>query len=364
MTNTLKVNLDKDSYDIIIDNQILNNAGQIIASNLNIGKKILIISDQNVYPLYGDSLKESLEKEDYQVQSHIIEPGEKSKNNAELNKIYDLLLKSGFDRNSSIIALGGGVVGDLAGMAAATFMRGINFIQIPTSLLAQVDSSVGGKVAINHPEAKNIIGAFYQPEIVIIDINLLKTLKARDYNTGLAEVIKYGLGFNKDLFDYIENNIGEIKEIKPEVLIKLVYICCQIKSNIVNLDEKEKGVRARLNLGHTVGHAVEALTNYNEYTHGEAISIGMVYESYLAEKLDYIKLAEINRLKKLLTSFSLPVNLPASISFKSLIAKMQTDKKVKDNKIFLAIPGSLGDTIITSDWNKEHLKEIIKKAPE
>ncbi|MFW6378049.1 MAG: 3-dehydroquinate synthase family protein, partial [Bacillota bacterium] len=241
MRNKLKVNLDKDSYEIIIDKDILDKSGQLIDSSLNIGSKILIISDQNVYPLYGEKLKNSLQAENYQVQSQIIEPGEKSKSSHELNKIYDLLLESRFDRNSTIIALGGGVVGDLAGMAAATFMRGINFIQIPTSLLAQVDSSVGGKVAINHPEAKNIIGAFYQPEIVIIDIDLLNTLKPRDYNTGLAEVIKYGFGFNQDLFTYIENNIPKIKEINPEVLNKLIYNCCQIKSHIVNQDEEDVG---------------------------------------------------------------------------------------------------------------------------
>ncbi|MGM0415076.1 MAG: 3-dehydroquinate synthase [Bacillota bacterium] len=359
MTNKLKVQLDKDSYEIIIDNEILDQSGQIIRSSLNIGDKILIITDQNVNTLYGDRLKNSLEKENYQVQRHIIEPGEKSKSNHQLNKIYDLLLESRFDRNSTIIALGGGVVGDLAGMAAATFMRGINFIQIPTSLLAQVDSSVGGKVAINHPKAKNIIGAFYQPEIVIIDIDLLKTLKPRDYNTGLGEVIKYGLGFNKDLFTYIENNIAEIKEINNEVLRKLVFNCCQIKSDIVNQDEKEKGVRAKLNLGHTIGHAVEALTGYQEYTHGEAIAIGMVYESYLAEKLNYMKLEEINRLKELLASFDLPITLPESIKFDDLINKMKTDKKVKNNQIFLALPNSLGDTIVTSDWDENILKNII-----
>ncbi len=363
MKNKLKVNLDKDSYDIIIDSDILNSTGQIINSNLDIGDKVLIISDQNVYPLYGNRLKKSLQEEDYQVQSHIIKPGEKSKSNYELNKIYDLLLKSRFDRNSTIIALGGGVVGDLAGMAAATFMRGINFIQVPTSLLAQVDSSVGGKVAINHPDAKNIIGAFYQPEIVIIDISLLNTLKSRDYNTGLAEVIKYGYGFNQDLFNYIENNIKEIKEIVPEILSKLIYNCCQIKSDIVNQDEKETGIRAKLNLGHTIGHAVEALTDYQKYTHGEAIAIGMVYESYLAEKLNYINPDQINRLKNLLTSFSLPVTLPATISFDSLINKMKTDKKVKNNQIFLALPNSLGDTIITSDWDQKNLKAVIKKSP-
>lgn len=359
MTNKLKVQLDKDSYEIIIDNEILDQSGQIIRSSLNIGDKILIITDQNVNTLYGDRLKNSLEKENYQVQRHIIEPGEKSKSNHQLNKIYDLLLESRFDRNSTIIALGGGVVGDLAGMAAATFMRGINFIQIPTSLLAQVDSSVGGKVAINHPKAKNIIGAFYQPEIVIIDIDLLKTLKPRDYNTGLGEVIKYGLGFNKDLFTYIENNIPEIKEINNQVLAKLVFNCCQIKSDIVNQDEKEKGVRAKLNLGHTIGHAVEALTGYQEYTHGEAIAIGMVYESYLAEKLNYMKLEEINRLKELLASFDLPITLPESIKFDDLINKMKTDKKVKNNQIFLALPNSLGDTIVTSDWDENILKNII-----
>ncbi|MFW6301712.1 MAG: 3-dehydroquinate synthase, partial [Bacillota bacterium] len=352
MRNKLKVNLDKDSYEIIIDKDILDKSGQLINSSLNIGNKVLIISDQNVYPLYGERLKNSLQAENYQVQSQIIEPGEKSKSSHELNKIYDLLLESRFDRNSTIIALGGGVVGDLAGMAAATFMRGINFIQIPTSLLAQVDSSVGGKVAINHPEAKNIIGAFYQPEIVIIDIDLLKTLKPRDYNTGLAEVIKYGFGFNQDLFTYIENNIPKIKEINPEVLNKLIYNCCQIKSHIVNQDEKEKGVRAKLNLGHTIGHAVEALTDYQEYTHGEAIAIGMVYEGYLAARLNYIKSEEINRLKNLLASFELPITLPESIKFDELIDKMKSDKKAKDNQIFLALPNSIGDTIITSAWNQ------------
>lgn len=360
MTNKLKVNLDKDSYDIIIDNEILDESGQIINSHLNIGKKILIVSDQNVYPLYGKRLERTLQKEDYQVQKHLIEPGEKSKNNNQLNKIYDLLLNLRFDRNSTIIALGGGVVGDLAGMAAATFMRGINFIQIPTSLLAQVDSSVGGKVAINHPRAKNIIGAFYQPEIVIIDINLLKTLKTRDYNTGLAEVIKYGFGFNQDLFIYIENNISEINEINPEVLNKLIYNCCQIKSDIVNQDEKETGIRAKLNLGHTIGHAVEAITDYQEYTHGEALAIGMIYEGHLAARLNYLKLEEINRLKELLSSFKLPVNLPESIEFNELIEKMKSDKKVKDNQIVLALPDSLGNTIITPDWDQELLKDIIK----
>ena len=267
---TVKVDLKERSYNIHIENGLLNKTGDLISS-LPVRKNIAIITNTTIAPLYLDKVKTILIKSDFNVQEIILPDGEEHKNLNTISNIYNELIKMDFDRNSSIIALGGGVVGDMAGFAAATFFRGIPYIQIPTTLLSQVDSSVGGKTGVNLPGGKNLVGAFYQPQIVIIDPEVLKTLKINELRAGIAEVIKYGVILDNEFFKYLELNIDKALNLDVETIAYIIKTCCSIKSDVTTQDEKEKGIRAFLNFGHTMGHAVETLTYYNEFIHGEAL---------------------------------------------------------------------------------------------
>ena len=265
------------------------------------------------------------------------------------------------ERGSSIAALGGGVVGDMAGFAAATYLRGIPYIQVPTTLLAQVDSSVGGKTGINHPAGKNLIGAFYQPSLVYIDLKVLETLPRRELVAGLAEVVKYGVIADEGLFVYIEEEIEKILELSMDSLNHIVKRSCQIKAEIVEVDEREAGKRSILNYGHTLGHALEAITDFKTYRHGEAIAIGMVYAARLAHRMRLCDTSVVERQRNLLKKIGLPVSIP-KVDIDRLLVTMQIDKKVQDRRIRFVLPEKIGHVRITADWDRNALEEILKEG--
>ena len=294
-----------------------------------IGKKIAIVTNETVAPLYVNQLTDLFKKNNIQYFTIILPDGEQYKNHDSLNQIYDALLTHHADRKTTLIALGGGVIGDMVGFAAATYQRGVPFIQIPTTLLSQVDSSVGGKTAINHPLGKNMIGAFYQPKLVMTDLNTLQTLPEKEFSAGMAEVIKYGLLGDLDFFVWIEQNIHEIMHQQPEKLTKIIAHCCQMKANIVAQDETEQGIRAHLNLGHTFGHAIETEMGYGNWLHGEAVAAGTVLACALSEQLGCLKNGDTARVAALFRAANLP-DKPPKFPFNQWIAHMRHDKKVEN----------------------------------
>jgi 3-dehydroquinate synthase len=341
---TVKVDLKDRSYNIHIENGLLNKTGDLI-STLPVRKNIAIITNKTIAPLYLDIVKTKLKKTGFNVHVIILPDGEEHKNLNTITNIYNELIMMDFDRNSSIIALGGGVVGDMAGFAAATFFRGIPYIQIPTTLLSQVDSSVGGKTGVNLPGGKNLVGAFYQPKLVIIDPEVLKTLQITELRAGIAEVIKYGVILNNEFFKYLELNIDQAVKLDDETIAYIIKTSCSIKADITTQDEKEKGIRSFLNFGHTIGHAVETLTNYNEFTHGEAVAIGMAAISKLSEFWRFTDIENSNRLIALLQKSGLPTELPA-FSLNDYIDTMMKDKKRAEAGINMVLMKQIGEVFL------------------
>jgi 3-dehydroquinate synthase len=299
---------------------------------LGLTSRVAVITNPTVNLLYGEVVRRSLEEAGYAVTVIEIPDGEVYKNAETLALVYDALIESGIDRKSFIVALGGGVVGDLAGFAAATYLRGIPFVQVPTTLLAQVDSSVGGKTAIDHPRGKNLIGAFYQPCFVLIDVDTLATLPEREYRAGLAEVIKYGVAIDLPFFEYLEQHADAINSMDLECLEYMIRRCCEIKAHVVELDEKESGLRVVLNYGHTLGHAFELLAGYSEFVHGEAVALGIVLAARISAGLGHCAMAEIERIESLINCFGLRTS-PPKVEYKSLLGAILTDKKSKDGAI-------------------------------
>jgi 3-dehydroquinate synthase len=351
---TLTVNLGDRSYPIYIGVELLQNLA-LIQKHIQT-KAVCIVSNTTVSKLYLSEIKKSLN--DYRVIEVILEDGEQFKNADSLNQIYTALLKNQFNRDSTIIALGGGVVGDIAGFAAASFMRGIPFIQIPTTLLSQVDSSVGGKTGINHPLGKNMIGAFYQPQAVLIDIYVLKTLEAREISAGLAEVIKYGLIWDKAFFDHLETYINDLKNLNITQLEQAIYRSCEIKAEVVSQDEKETGLRAILNLGHTFGHAIENCLGYGEWLHGEAVGCGILMAAQISLAHDWISDIDFDRISKLINAAGLPIKKP-NISKDDFLAAMSLDKKNKNQEIYLVLQQGIGKAIITKDYSLTELEKVL-----
>lgn len=329
------IDLDKDSYYIHIKKGLLNYVDDYIGNT----DKIIIIIDQNVDKLYGKTLRESLKG--VEVYKYVIEAGERSKSFLTIQKILSKMLDLNFTRRSKILALGGGVVGDIAGFAASIYMRGISFLQLPTTLLAQVDSSVGGKTGINLPNGKNMVGSFYQPDVVLIDTHTLKSLPKREIISGLGEIIKYGLIWDYEFLNYIEASINDILDLKEETIQYIIGKCCKIKAEIVSKDEKELGLRKILNYGHTIGHALETASNYKRYTHGEAVLIGMYYEGLMAEKLGLIDKDYLLKIKEIITSLDIDLDI-SKYSKESLLDNMMRDKKNKDGKISFILPNGKG----------------------
>ncbi len=357
--HTVKVPLGERSYDIEIGMN-LDQAGPQI-KGLGLGQKLAIVVNPTVKELYGKRAVESLKAQGFMVMSIIIPDGEQYKNLDWANAIYTALLTNGFDRKSGIVALGGGVIGDLAGFAAATYMRGIPFVQVPTTLLAMVDSSVGGKTGVNHPMGKNMIGAFHQPRKVLMDLDVLKTLPKAEFLSGMAEVIKYGVIWDRAFFDYLDQNRDRILALDTDALTHIVRRSCEIKAEVVGRDEREGGLRAVLNFGHTVGHAIEKAENYT-MRHGEAIAIGMVYASRLAHRTGLCDASVPEGIEKLIASYGLPTDLgrlSRKPTVQELIDTLQLDKKAEAGKVKFVLPRKIGEVAITKEWDEGLLKAIL-----
>ncbi|NQZ89671.1 MAG: 3-dehydroquinate synthase [Colwellia sp.] len=352
---TLNVELGTRSYPIYIDSGLLND-NSLLTQHIR-GKRVCIVSNNIVKPLYLETLKEKLT--DFQVDEIILPDGEAQKSLANFDVIMSHLLSNGHGRDSTLIALGGGVIGDITGFAAACYQRGINFIQVPTTLLSQVDSSVGGKTAVNHPLGKNMIGAFYQPKAVLIDIDSLVTLPIREFNAGMAEVIKYGILGDGDFFTWLETNTDKIKSGDKITLIEMVKTCCQCKADIVAADETEAGVRALLNLGHTFGHAIEADQGYGNWLHGEAVATGMVLASKLSVALNLLKASDLRRIETLIAAFNLPLIAPENMGFEEFICHMRRDKKNLAGVLRLIVPTAIGQSEMRDDISEDMLKQIL-----
>ena len=351
----LNLDLGTRSYPIYIDSGLLSKT-ELLSSHIR-AKRVCIVSNDLVAPLYIDALKAKLT--DFTVDEVILPDGEAEKSLANFEVIMSHLLTNEHGRDSTLIALGGGVIGDITGFAAACYQRGIDFIQIPTSLLSQVDSSVGGKTAINHPLGKNMVGAFYQPKAVFIDIDSLKTLPVREFNAGMAEVIKYGILGDKEFFEWLEANIAAIKSADKQVLAQMIEKCCQCKADIVASDERESGVRALLNLGHTFGHAIEAEQGYGVWLHGEAVATGMVLAAKLAVAMNLLEVSELRRMEKLITAFDLPVIAPQNMGFAEFKRHKRRDKKNIAGKLRFIIPTAIGQSEIRDDVTQDTLQEIL-----
>ncbi len=357
---TLTVDLGERSYPIHIGANILGDP-QWIAPHIH-GQQVLVVTNETVAPLYLEKCLAALG--DFRTETVILPDGEQYKNLDVLNTIYDALLTHHFDRRCTLIALGGGVVGDMTGFAAASYQRGVNFIQIPTTLLSQVDSSVGGKTGVNHPRGKNMIGAFHQPQCVIADINTLNTLDDRQLSAGIAEVIKYGLINDIEFVAWLEANMGKLLQRDSEALAYAIKFSCQDKANIVAADEKEAGQRALLNLGHTFGHAIETGMGYGEWLHGEAIAAGMVLAAELSNRLGWIDSATVSRISALIAAARLPTRPPKEMTVEQFLELMAVDKKVIDGRLRLILMTALGQAVIAEDLDSQLIAEVIKHSLE
>ena len=321
------------------------------------GRQVLVVSNETVAPLYLQSLLDALT--DFQVATVILPDGERHKTLAVWQGVFDELLQRRFDRQCTVIALGGGVVGDMAGFAAACYQRGVHFIQVPTTLLAQVDSSVGGKTGVNHPLGKNMIGAFYQPRCVVADTATLTTLEERELSAGIAEVIKYSLINDPEFFEWLEGHMDALRARDPEALIYAIERSCRDKAQIVAADEKEAGQRALLNLGHTFGHAIETGVGYGEWLHGEAVGAGMAMAARMSVNLGWLTVEEEGRILKLLRRGGLPVTPPEGIGAERFMELMSVDKKVMAGRLRLVLMKGIGHSLITDDFDPDKLRMTL-----
>jgi 3-dehydroquinate synthase len=361
---TVNVPLGSRSYPIFIGEKILSDLGGHCA-RLQLGRRCVIISDKNVAPLYAAKAVASLRKAGFEPALATVPAGEASKSLKMLQTCCDLLARHRLERKSFIVALGGGVVGDLAGFAAAAYLRGIAFVQAPTTLLAQVDSSVGGKVGVNLTAGKNLVGAFHQPRLVLCDLATLRTLPLREFRAGLAEVIKYGIIYDKALFARLERDLPRLLRRDGRVLAEVVARCCEIKADVVRQDEMETGLRAILNFGHTIGHALEAISGYGKYLHGEAISIGQVAAAKLSVRAAGLPKEEAARVERLFARAGLPVAVKLSARRQAaLIEAMRLDKKVMDGQIRFVLARRIGQVEaghkVAPEWIGEALATGFK----
>lgn len=352
---TLTVELGNRSYPIYIGEDLLSRP-ELLHRHIS-GKKVLVVSNTTVLPLFQGKIESALQGCDYRLLA--LPDGEQFKTLESLNTIYTELLNNHYDRHCTLIALGGGVVGDITGFAAATYQRGVHFIQIPTTLLAQVDSSVGGKTAVNHAMGKNMIGAFYQPRCVLADITTLHSLPQRELSAGLAEVIKYGLIRMSGFFEWLEDNFVKLLNHDPETLAEAIEKSCRCKAEIVAADEHEQGLRALLNLGHTFGHAIETFVKYQGWLHGEAVGAGMLLAAGFSQQCGYLSREDVDRIKSLLTNVNLPTKPPVNMRAADFLQLMIRDKKVRNGKIRLVLLKSIGHAIITDDYSMEALRDYL-----
>ncbi len=350
----VEVDLGDRSYPIYIGEQLF---AQVDIAGLIKGRQVMIVTNETIAPLYLSALRDQLPA--LQVDEVILPDGESFKTLDTLNLIFDALLEMRHNRTTTLIALGGGVIGDMTGFAAASYQRGVDFIQIPTTLLSQVDSSVGGKTGVNHPRGKNMIGAFYQPKAVLADTDVLKTLPKRELAAGLAEVIKYGLIYDVEFLAWLEQNIDGLNECDAELLAYAIKRSCEIKAEVVAQDERESGIRAILNLGHTFGHAIETEQGYGNWLHGEAVGAGMWMAADLSHRLGWISAGDLARTETLLRRANLPVRAPENMSPERFIELMSLDKKVLDGRIRLVLLKQLGEAVVTDSADPELLRETL-----
>ncbi len=356
LLHTLSVDLGDRSYPIFIGTDLIGNR-DFYRPHIS-GRQVMVVSNETIAPLYMHKVLSAL-GDDYRVQQVILPDGEKYKTLDVLNRIYTGLLEARFDRGCTLIALGGGVVGDMTGYAAASYQRGVNFIQVPTTLLSQVDSSVGGKTGVNHALGKNMIGAFHQPQSVIIDTTTLDSLPDRELSAGLAEVIKYGLIDDADFFTWLQDSIDALLARDAAALAYAIERSCADKARVVAADEKEAGQRALLNLGHTFGHAIETGMGYGEWLHGEAVGAGMVMAAALSQRMGWLNSAEYRRVEALIARAGLPTRPPQQLTPERFSELMAVDKKVLDGQLRLVLMKGIGDSLISTDFNPDKLIETL-----
>ena len=357
---TIMVELAERAYAIRIGSSILSSTGDVMAE-LGVGRRVFVATNPVVRQHYYTAVEGSLLGAGYQPYLFEVPDGEAHKTLQWAERMYDVLIGEGFDRNCGLVALGGGVIGDLAGFVAATYLRGVPYIQVPTTLLAQVDSSVGGKTAVNHRLGKNLIGAFYQPRAVLIDVDVLGTLPAREVRTGLAEVVKYGVIRDPDFFGYLEEHVELIKEGDPEALARVITTSCAVKADVVRQDERESGLRTILNFGHTFAHAIESLTAYETLRHGEAVAIGMVLAAMLSKQLGMCAGEDVDRLRGLLGAIGLPT-VPPPLSIDEMLEAMHRDKKVRDQALRRVLMEGLGSVRVKGDVTLGAIRAILHEA--
>ncbi|MGH8551550.1 MAG: 3-dehydroquinate synthase [Methylococcales bacterium] len=357
MRKTLQVDLGVRSYPIYIGPDLLEQS-DLLSKHVG-SAQVMVVTNGTVAPLYLETVTRRLKA--FTVKTLVLPDGEQYKELATVEKIFDALMEHRFSRNSTLVALGGGVIGDITGFAAACFQRGIHFIQIPTTLLAQVDSSVGGKTGVNHPRGKNMIGAFYQPDCVIADTSLLKTLENRELSAGLAEVVKYGLIRDLEFFEWLEANIELLLQRNPEALAFAIERSCANKSQVVSEDERESGLRAILNLGHTFGHAIEAGMGYGRYLHGEAVAIGICQAAHLSHRLGWLTQVEVRRIIDLLQRADLPVSPPRELNADRFLEIMSVDKKNVDGNIRLILLRGIGHAELPCSVDRVQLERTLNE---
>lgn len=351
----LEVDLGERSYPISIGPGLLHKRESYEPYIRS--RQVMVVSNETVAPLYLNPVLSALS--DYQTAEVVLPDGERYKNLDILNLIFDALLQNRFDRSCTLLALGGGVIGDMAGFAAASYQRGVDFVQIPTTLLSQVDSSVGGKTGVNHPLGKNMIGAFHQPQCVVADTDTLNTLPDRELSAGLAEVIKYGLINDLPLLEWLEENMASLLNRDADALAYAIERSCQDKADVVAADEREAGQRALLNLGHTFGHAIEAGMGYGEWLHGEAVAAGMCMAAQMSHELGWLDKADVERVRNLVAAAELPVDPPETLSGDRYLELMSVDKKVQAGKLRLVLMKSIGESVLVSDFDREALEATV-----
>jgi len=353
---TVRVSLGDRSYSIFIGDKLLKELGSLI-KNWAAGSRVFLISNITVFELYGQQVVEELSGAGLEVVHLLIPDGERSKNLHTVENIYTYLIAQRADRHAALIALGGGVTGDVVGFVAATYLRGVPYVQIPTTLLAQVDSSVGGKTGVNHCLGKNLIGAFYQPSFVCIDTDTLSTLPSREFQSGLYEVFKYGLINDETFFSYLVENLEKIKQRDPDVLGDVISRCCEIKAKVTSIDETEANLRRILNYGHTYGHALEAATHYETFKHGEAVAFGMSAAAHLSHRQGHLDSRSVELIDRTILSIG-PLPPASDVSFSRLIDAMKRDKKREDDQIVFVLLERIGKTVICSGFDEDILSAV------
>jgi 3-dehydroquinate synthase len=367
MTQTvIPVPLPQNAYNIILSAGGLANLGQYLSDPAitapTLGQKALIVSNPQIWKHFGETVLQSLQQAGFQVQHYIVPAGERFKTLRSIEKIYDCALTQRLERGSFLVALGGGVIGDMTGFAAATWLRGISFVQVPTTLLAMVDAAIGGKTGVNHPKGKNLIGAFHQPRLVLIDPATLNTLPPREFRAAMAEVIKYGIIWDAALFAKLEAqpHLNQRKSLSADFLLEILQRSCQAKVDVVSQDEKESGLRAILNYGHTIGHAIESLTHYRVFNHGEGVGLGMLAIGQIAQDLEMWSKDCANRQYQLIQKAGLPTQLPSDFKIDSVLDLLLSDKKVKSGKVRFIIPKDIGKVDITDEVPPESILKALQ----